>query len=392
MQPSRARDLGLVASLLLALAACDDDVTTADDANATAAPFAEGSRDARAAVAFVNDVTTDAARLKLAGMTKPTATAVLAAKNGADGVAGTDDDEPHESLEGLDAIKGVGPATLRKLSAYARARGYGNERGIYHGVYFNERQADRVLDLVNTASLDVLDEETSVDSRALDNIAAALPVVSMSELASLSRVKSTALRLLRDHADRELGEALCSQTAECADGLLCWGADEYRPGRCIDNEVEGDGSACSAEGVCGPGLVCAGRSEGFEGICNPAWMREEFANEGSASLPEGPTGSVGVSVEARGLATVPTDAVVRVLIDHPRPEDLELTLDNPIGTRVMVHPRGAGPLPAAPDGIVVNVPGDEDANGLWTLTVTDTAMGEQGAITLFALELTSRFD
>jgi subtilisin-like proprotein convertase family protein len=44
------------------------------------------------------------------------------------------------------------------------------------------------------------------------------------------------------------------------------------------------------------------------------------------------------------------------------------------------------------DGIKVGVPGDEVANGMWTLTVFDTVAGEQGTLELFTLELTSRFD
>ena len=38
-----------------------------------------------------------------------------------------------DTLASLDAVKGVGPATLKKVAAYALARGFGNERGFQVG-------------------------------------------------------------------------------------------------------------------------------------------------------------------------------------------------------------------------------------------------------------------
>ncbi|MBK6518966.1 MAG: proprotein convertase P-domain-containing protein [Polyangiaceae bacterium] len=385
----RSRHLAL-ASLALVAVSCGAEDPTQDESDVTALPFAEGSRAARAAVAFVNDPATTDARLKKAGVTTTSArAAVLSHRDGADRAPGTSDDDRYDSLTELDAIRGVGPATLEKLSAYGLARGYGDDGGLYHGVYFTEKQADRVLDLANTASIAELDAETSVDARALATIEAARPIVSMSELSSLSRVKGTALRLLRDRADLELGPLSCGPDLKCEAGLFCTGGST-EPGRCVSTNVPGSGDPCSAdEGVCGAGLVCGGRSEDFEGLCVPAWMKDEFANEGSGSIPDGPDGSVGVSVDVLGLATVPMDAIVTTRITHPRPSDLELTLINPSGTEVLVWPRGGGPIPAS---FAAPVPGDESANGLWTLRIADTQAGEQGTVSLFALELTTRFD
>ncbi len=84
--------------------------------------------------------------------------------------------------------------------------------------------------------------------------------------------------------------------------------------------------------------------------------------------------------------------IVRVIIDHPRPDDLELTLENTHGTVVPPWDPSMGPLPTAPEGIVVGVSGDESANGLWTITARDTVACETGALSLFALELISRCD
>jgi hypothetical protein len=347
-------------------------------------------------VDFVNDPSTDAARLKSAGVSQTaTANRLLARRNGPDGAVGTSDDSPFDTLASVDAVKGVGPATLRSVSAFALARGFGNERGFYSGVYFTERQADRVLDLVNTASIEELDVETSIDARALSNLEAARPIVSFDELASISRVKATALRLLRERADAELGPPVCSADQACAAGLFCTGFLELGAGRCVNtSDLPGEGLECSTEGVCGAGLVCAGRAPeaDFAGLCNPAWMRDEFVMEGAGSIPDGPSGSTGFGVSVWGLATVPTDAVVRVVLDHPRENDLELSLQNPSGTSVHVWSSADGPLPRAPEGIPVGVPGDEGLLGTWTLTVRDTVSGQSGTLTFFSLELTSRWD
>lgn len=375
---------------LLGLLACEQPPVQ-DTADATEAPFAEGSRDARAAVGFLNDTASVQPQLKAAGLNATISKLVMDRRNGSDGKPGTPDDEPFETLREFDALKGVGPATIKKLAAHALARDFGNERGIFHTVYFTEDQADRVLALVNTVSFATLDADTSIDRRALENIDKAKPIVSMAELASLSRVKASASRLLREHADKKLGPAFCSEEQKCAPGLFCTGGDGA-PGHCVETGTDGAGDMCSAEGVCGPDLACGGHSESFEGICVSAWMQGEFVNEGSGGIPDGPDGGIGVSVQAIGLATVPMDAVVRVIIDHPRPEDLELTLENPQGTVVPVWDPSMGPLPTAPDGIKVGVPGDESANGLWTLTAFDRVEGQTGTLSLFTLELISRFD
>jgi hypothetical protein len=369
---------------------CGSEPETADDANATEIAFAEGTREARATVAFVNDASTDAAKLKAAGVTaKNTVAALLARRDGADGQPGTSDDELFETLTDVDAVKGIGPATIKKLAAYALARDFGNERGYHHKVYFTEAQADRLLTLVNTANLGDLDQTTSVDSRALKNIGDARPIVSMAELTSISRVKTTALTLLRTEADDTLGPLTC--THEEPGDLFC--TSDVNLGHCIDTTpIEGQGDPCAAEGVCGPGLVCGGRSDDFAGICNPEWMHGEFVSQSPAPIADGPEGGISTDLQALGLATVPTDAILRVLIDHPRPSDLVLTLENTQGTVVPVWDPSMGALPMNLEDIQVAVPSDESANGMWVLSAFDTVAGETGTIQFFTLELTSRWD
>lgn len=372
----------------IALAACDADPVS-DASPVTGVSLAEGSHDALALLAFVNEPSTGDALLKAAGVTTSTTRkAILSHRDAADAKPQTADDDVFGTVAELDAIKGVGPATLGAVAKYALLHGYGVDRGEYSDVYFTEAQADRTLALVNEATATELDVDASLDERAADAIVAARPIYSLAKLSAVSRVKGSALRLLRDHADRTRGPATCDATTKCAVGLFCTGGSESA-GRCVQTNVPGAGELCGPTGLCGNDLVCAGRDASFVGLCNPAWMHDEFVAEGAGSLPDGPTGSTGVGVDVVGLATVPTDAIVRVEIAHASPTDLELVLTNPIDTPIVIWEQGAGPIP---ESIVANVPGDEPVNGPWTLTIHDKVKGTTGTVGRFSIELTSRFD
>ena len=82
---------------------------------------------------------------------------------GADGVDGSGDDDPFDTLEELDAIPYVGASALAKLLAYAEDNGL---------VVAQPPSADDalVLALANTASQTVLDDDVALDKRAAENI------------------------------------------------------------------------------------------------------------------------------------------------------------------------------------------------------------------------------
>lgn len=388
MRSNLARLAPCAPFVLSALAACDAGPAS-DESPVTGVSLAEGTHDALAMLALVNEPTTGDALLKAAGVTATaTRKAILAHRDATDAKAQTSDDDVFDTVAELDGIKGVGPATLDAVAKYALLHGYGVDRGEYLDVYFTEAQATRTLALVNEATVTELDVDASLDKRAAESIVAARPIYSIAKLATVSRVKATALRLLRDHADRTRGPATCDATTKCAAGLFCTGGSSS-PGRCVQTNVPGAGELCGPTGLCGKDLVCAGRDASFAGLCNPAWMHDEFVAEGAGSLPDGPTGSTGVGVDVVGLATVPTDAIVRVEIDHANPSDLELVLTNPIDTPVVIWKQGAGPIP---ESIVANVAGDEPVNGPWTLTIHDKVAGTTGTVGRFSIELTSRFD
>lgn len=379
---------GSILAITGCLAGCDaTEASEADDASLTET-IADGSRDALAMLAFLNDLDTGEPALKDAGLTSASRKATMTYRVGADGALGSRDDRGFSSVADVDAISGIGPATIKKLAARAVALGYAPERGEYAGVYFTERQARQTLDLVSTATEAELDVDASLDVRAARAIVAARPIASMAKLASVSRVKATALQLLRDHAERTRGPALCDATLRCATGLFCTGGSS-EPGRCVNTNVPGKGDPCSGAGQCREGLVCGGRTPSFEGICSPAWMHDEFVSEGATGIPDAPNEGAGQGLTVVGLASVPTDAIVRVRLDHARPADLDLSLINPTGTSVSVWAAGTG---APPESMPVGVPGDESVNGDWVLWARDTRSGEAGAITRWSLELTSRFD
>jgi len=116
--------LSLLALLPGVIAGCaadpaDDDAETGDDAE-----LIEGSAEARAVLALVNDrgVTADEL-VRGARVTGAVGRDVTAHRDGPDGRAGTADDDPFDTLRELDAVRGVGPATIKRLFEYAKQKG-----------------------------------------------------------------------------------------------------------------------------------------------------------------------------------------------------------------------------------------------------------------------------
>ncbi len=124
--PIAARLLALLLASSVGLVACaadpDDD---GEESSSDESDLTEGSPEARAVLALVNArETTFEVLTKEGGLTAPTASAILAHRDGPDGAIGTDDDDPFDTLAEVDAIRGVGAATLKKLVALAKKRGY----------------------------------------------------------------------------------------------------------------------------------------------------------------------------------------------------------------------------------------------------------------------------
>jgi hypothetical protein len=192
---------------------------------------------------------------------------------------------------------------------------------------------------------------------------------------------------------------ICERTVDCAEGLTCFGmSPDVSTGRCLDLAAPphpAESSSCFLESGCPPasGLVCGGATRGGEGVCVPAWMRGRFESDLTpASIPD--ASSVVLPLPVYGLATVDTDVVIDLIIDHPRISDLRVTLTNPATAEVLVYDGAGqtGPEVALRDHVVLGFSGDESVNGLWQLRVEDRAGGAAGSVYRFALTITSRWD
>lgn len=191
----------------------------------------------------------------------------------------------------------------------------------------------------------------------------------------------------------------CERTVDCAEGLTCFGTSaDVSTGRCLDLAAPAhpaEGSSCLLESGCPPasGLVCGGATRGGAGLCVPAWMRGRFESDLTpASIPD--ASSVVLPLPVYGLATVDTDVVIDLVIDHPRISDLRVTLTNPATAEVLVYDGAGqtGPEVALREHTVLGFSGDEQVNGLWQLRVEDRTGGAVGNVFRFALTVTSRWD
>lgn len=337
------------------------------DGTAISARYAEGSPEALGLQAFLNDESTTAELLDDdVRLDSRAATNLIAHRDGADGVLGTSDDDLFGTIAEIDAIKYVGDSALEKLFTYAIDNGWVAEDGIeqvIEGVSFTAAEAEATLALANTASEAVLDDDVRLDRRAAANIVADRPLADLAALGAVSYVGGSALEKLKAYAaanpivedDRADENESCATAADCKDGLVCLG--EY---------AWGSGGWCVPEDVAG-----------------------EFSAAPGAAIPDNDATGTSSTVEVTGLATVSVDIVVTLDVTHPRPEDLAVTLSNPLGTEASVV---SGAATISGDHIVRGIPSDEDANGDWTLKVTDTASGQRGTLGGWSVYIISTYD
>jgi hypothetical protein len=168
-------------------------------------PLVEGSDSAHGLLDFVNDHGHEQELLdRVIGLDSRAAQSITNHRLGPDADLGTEDDAYFLTLAELDDAAFVGPASMEKLAGYAAAQGYmhRHERvvGSFEGVSFTFVEAERTLALVNDASVRVLDEHVSLDSRAVRSITQARPLRSLEQLSELYYVGPAALARLKGHA------------------------------------------------------------------------------------------------------------------------------------------------------------------------------------------------
>ena len=131
-------------------------------------------------------------------------------------------------------------------------------------------------------------------------------------------------------------------------------------------------------------------------MCWPAWMTSSFHSSPELAIADGDAGGVEAQLLAYGLATVDTEVRVDLLISHPRPADLRVTLVNPADNEVLVFDGATTPAPNGEvymDGVRLGgFSGDEGVNGVWRLRVVDSASGQEGTLHRFGFTVSSRWD
>jgi hypothetical protein len=132
------------------------------------------------------------------GVRATAATNIVAHVRGRDGRLGTRDDNPFDSIEELDAVPQVGPATIKAIDAYLAARNAPNDL-VIEGVSLSTSLAVQIVALCNTASHAVLDDDVGLDTRAATAIVAARPLADIQAVAAASYVGSSAIARLRDY-------------------------------------------------------------------------------------------------------------------------------------------------------------------------------------------------
>jgi hypothetical protein len=189
----------LLTACALFLAGCVD--TYAPLSNDTLL-FPEVSPETAGILDFANDPNVDAQLLdEVVAIDVRAAAAIIAHRDGADGVWGTADDDLFDSLVELDETPFVGGKAIRTMFEYAWLRGWMETyvRG-FDGVGFTPSEARGTLWVANALTLEELDDELSLDRRAAAGILRARPIASMQELAAVDYVGESALRRLRDAA------------------------------------------------------------------------------------------------------------------------------------------------------------------------------------------------
>jgi hypothetical protein len=117
-----------------------------------------------------------------------------------------------------------------------------------------------------------------------------------------------------------------------------------------------------------------------DGFCEDAWLRRRFAVEGAPLV--GPTTTIPFVVS--GVATVSLRTTVSMVVSHPNPADLTISIAHPghpdSGSRAVLFddPAAVGPEVVLRD-VRALLPSDESINGTWQLIIEDAGGGDPTA-------------
>jgi len=162
----------------------------------------EGTPEGVAVLALLNDESTTLEVLDQdVPLDRRAAGNLIAHRDGGDRLWGTTDDDIFSNMDEVDRVRFVGPKSIDRLVLFASRSGWvpgGDDLlGVYDGVSFTVEEADATLELVNAVSADELDNELSLDVRAVNSIVRARPIDTVDGLSRLYYVGGTALRTLK---------------------------------------------------------------------------------------------------------------------------------------------------------------------------------------------------
>jgi hypothetical protein len=363
----------------------------------------DGTPQAVGMLRFLNDASTTLDVLDDdASLHATAAKNLIAHRDGPDGEPGTGDDDRYDDIGEVLGVQQVGPVRASQIADYAAQEGWvpeGDELlGVYDEVPFTVNEAEAVLAFVNAATFEELDDEVELDRRAAESISDAAPVATVLALSELYYVGGSALGKLKVAAGpAPAGEGEdCSGDADCASGLRCEGIPfDGSPeiGKCIDPhlDIPGYWDQCGQYQPCNEGLECIGMTAfGGSGWCGYPWMIGAYETTGEpVAIPDDDAEGASMDVVVYGLATVPMDIMVTLDIDHPRPQDLVVTLVSTNGSDSVLWNHDDSPdyyLPAN------GIERDNYINGKLTLHVVDSVTGESGTLNGFKLMVSSRYD
>jgi Proprotein convertase P-domain len=173
----------------------------------------------------------------------------------------------------------------------------------------------------------------------------------------------------------------------CTSPLVCAGpAIQGTNGLCsLITPVANDGAPCSMDLDCGPDAYCTNI-----GICISPWKTGVFSDIAFAPLVDGAILSRTILV--KGLATVPMNGVIDLVIHHPDTSQLTVTMTNPLGTEIPVFQGNPGGQDLVLEAVPILAPSDEPINGEWTLNIKDASGGNTAWLSHWRLFFTSRWD
>jgi hypothetical protein len=187
--------------MLLALLACTTDVSVTKDPDAESAQERLGLTDGQVQqiLTFLNECDTTESLLDGdVGLDRDAAEALVSHRDGADQACDTEDDDPYDDLDEVDAVTQVGDQTILDILQWL-TDGEIDEGGTWEGIEFSADEERIVLAIANDAALEVLDVDVGLDSDAASNIVDARPIADMDSLAAVPEVGASTLQKLKDY-------------------------------------------------------------------------------------------------------------------------------------------------------------------------------------------------